>query len=223
MRRAASCVGLSCALVLLAGSARANELDDRQLREQELDGGREESGGPGALGFAAGVSIGGIPAYGHSLNGSGPALEIEVGLAHSWSAGLEFRRHALTEVTAADDDVAVRGTSRDIGITVRHAMFVIGRRRYLDLHAGLGAERLDLRGREPEWRRYAQVGFNMLQPGSMYHLTDHLEVRFGVDVVVAKALRDPGQAPGCTGPCTVATTGPAHDVGVFGTITVGVR
>lgn len=203
MRRVASCLGVAWMVAAGSGTAAGNE-----------------------LGLAAGVSIGGLPAYGKDLNGSGPVVEVEVGLTHSWSAALEVRRHWLTELPtdqAAAGAAAVTGASRDLAITVRHAMFMIGAHRYLDLHAGLGAEHIEVEGHRPRWRRYAQLGLNMLQPGSMYHLTDHLELRFGVDVVVAQALREGGEARGCTGPCTTATAGPAHDVGVFGTITVGIR
>ncbi len=203
MRRVASCLGVAWMVAAGPGTAAGNE-----------------------LGFAAGVSIGGLPAYGKELHGSGPVVELEVGLTRSLSAALEVRRHSLSELPtdqAAAGAAAVQGTSRDLGITVRHAMFMIGPLRYLDLHAGLGAEHIAVDGHRARWRRYAQIGLNMLQPGSVYHLTDHLEIRFGVDVVVAQPLREAGQTRGCTGPCTTATAGPAHDVGVFGTITLGLR
>ncbi|HTM19913.1 MAG TPA: hypothetical protein VL172_05380 [Kofleriaceae bacterium] len=173
------------------------------------------------LGVAAGVSIGGIPAYGQALSGAGPAAELEVGLTGSWSAGLELRRHHLYEETAPED--GVRGRSREVALSLRHAALVISGRRYLDFHGGLGVQRLALDGRAPVWRRYLQLGINLLQPGSVYHLTDHLELRFGIDLIIGEPLREPGLPSGCTGPCTDATAGPPHDLGVFGTITLGAR
>lgn len=173
--------------------------------------------------LSGGVSLTGNTFRGLDLSGSGPYAAIEIGVAEGLSVELDYRRHELSDPLAdpsASD--AVHAKSRLLGVLVRHTMFPLRGQRYLDLYAGVGSQRFVLDGEPACTRRNFRVGVNLLQPGSLYHATDHFELRFGIEMMVARAWQAAGPVE-CTGPCTSATAGRSHDFGFLGTFAIGLR
>ncbi len=173
--------------------------------------------------IAGGASIAGGSFLGIDFSGAGPYASVRVRAAEGLDLELDYRRHDLRGIQEdAAADSAARATSRLVSVLVRHSIFTLRGKRYLDLHAGLASERFAPEDGQPRTRRSIRLGVAMLQPGSMYHLSDHLELRIGIDVLVSRAWTAPAPA-GCTGPCSAPTSGRTHDFGFLGTFAIGLR
>ena len=173
--------------------------------------------------LAGGISLEGNTFRGLDLSGAGPYAALELGLAEDFALEVDYRRHSLSD--PLEDPASVnptRARSEMVSVLLRHSLLMVNGEHYLDLQAGLGSQRFDPDGEPAKTRRNLRVGVTFRQPGSMYHLTGRLELRFGIDVLFARAWPTPGPAD-CTGPCTSATAGRSHDFGFLGTFAIGVR
>jgi hypothetical protein len=172
---------------------------------------------------SGGVSIAGASYRGVDLSGPGPYAAVELRASDECTLEVDYRRHDLSALEPdADTAETAQMRSRLVSIILRHSLFTLRGNRYVDLYAGLGSERIEPEGEPARSRRTLRFGVTLMQPGSMYHVSDHLELRFGIGVLVARAWTGPAPA-GCTGPCSSATSGRSTDFGYLGTFAIGFR